>query len=258
MTKTTIYHITYYDYDKSVYIQFLSCNFRCLGCIRRKFLWDHHLEDVERGLSSAKIELLEVEKLTEILNGVNREFGLKRAVLGGGEPTADPSFCNILKILHDLGLEVSILTNGYLLDKVLKCIHREDTLEIGIKSIWPERFAMYTSRKASDLNKVLSNIENAFKQGYKIIIETILIPEFNDAKDVEEVARFIATHLDTSTPLIIDEYIPVPTAPWRRPTYEELVEAKQRAEKHLKNVILRSSYTMKPKGKVYPIFPRAP
>jgi molybdenum cofactor biosynthesis enzyme MoaA len=224
-----------------------------LGCIRRKLLWDHHLEDIGRDF---RIELIEVEKLAEILNIVDKEFGLKRAVLGGGEPTADPSFCNIMKILHDLGLEVSILTNGYLLDKVLKCIHREDTLEISIKSIWPEKYAMYTGRKASDLNKVLNNIENAFKQGYKVIIETILIPEFNDVNDVEEVAKFIATHLNTSTPLIIDEYIPVPTAPWRRPTYEELVEAKQRAEKHLKNVILRSSYTMKPKGKVHPIFPK--
>ena len=113
-----------------------------------------------------------------------------------------------MKILHDLGLEVSILTNGYLLDKVLKCIHREDTLlEISIKSIWPEKFAMYTGRKASDLNRVINNIENAFKQGYKVIIETILIPGLNDTKDVEEVAKFIATHLNTSTPLIIDEYI---------------------------------------------------
>jgi len=258
MTMTSIYHITYYDYDKSVYMQFLSCNFRCLGCIRRKFLWDHHLEDIGRSLSSVKIELLEVEKLAEILNGADREFGLRRAVLGGGEPIADPSFCSILKILHDLGLEVSILTNGYLLDKVLKCIHREDTLEFGIKSIWPEKFAMYTGRKASDLNRVLNNIENFFKQGYKVIIETILIPGFNDVNDVEEIAKFIATHLNASTPLIIDEYILVPTAPWRRPTYEELVEAKQRAEKHLKNVILRSSYTMKPKGKVHPIFPKTP
>jgi molybdenum cofactor biosynthesis enzyme MoaA len=229
----------------------------CLGCIRRNLLWDHHLEDVGRSLSSVKIELLEVEKLAEILSSVDREFGLKRAVLGGGEPTADPSFCNILKILHDLGLEVSILTNGYLLDKVLKCIHREDTLEISIKSIWPEKFAMYTGREASDLNRVLNNIENVFKQGYKAIIETILIPGFNGVNDVEEVAKFIATHLNASTPLIIDEYIPVPSAPWRRPTYEELIEAKQRAEKHLRNVILRSSYTMKPKGKAHLIFPRA-
>jgi hypothetical protein len=57
--------------------------------------------------------------------------------------------------------------------------------------------------------------------------------------------------------MIIDEYVPVPTAPWRRPTYEELVEAKQRAEKHLMNVVLRSSYTMKFKGKVYLIYPKA-
>jgi len=228
------------------------------GCVRRKFLWDHHLGDNGRSLSNVKIRLLEVEKLAEVLKSIDREFELKRAVLGGGEPTADPSFCNIMKILHDLGLEVSILTNGYLLDKVLKCIHKEDTLEISIKSIWPERFAMYMGRKASDLNRVLNNIENVFKQGYRVIIGTILIPGFNDAKDVEEVARFIATHLNTSTPLIIDEYIPVSTAPWRRPTYEELVEAKQRAEKHLMNVIFRSSYTVKLKGKVYPIFPRTP
>jgi organic radical activating enzyme len=90
MAKTTTFHITYYDYDKSVYIQFLTCNFSCLGCIRRGYLWDHHYGNEGSLLGKSRVELLEVEKLGEILKIVERELGLQRAVLGGGEPTADP------------------------------------------------------------------------------------------------------------------------------------------------------------------------
>jgi hypothetical protein len=56
--------------------------------------------------------------------------------------------------------------------------------------------------------------------------------------------------------MIIDEYVPVPTAPWRRPTLEELNEARKRAERHLKNVKIRSSYTMQRLGNVYLVYPK--
>jgi len=257
--KTLIYHITYYDYDRSIYIQFAKCNFKCVGCIRNRFSWDHHLYEEKgfRELRKLSIETLSLEEFADIVKNVEKELGLKRAVLGGGEPTIDPAFCNIVKVLSDLGLEIAILTNGYLLHKVLNCIPKGSTVELSVKSIHPKKFAFYTKRSEDDLREVLKNMKLVLQSDLKLVIETILIPDFNNAEDVELLAQYIASSLGNYIPMIIDEYVPVPTAPWRRPTYEELVEAKQRAEKHLMNVILRSSYTMKFKGKVYLIYPKA-
>jgi len=256
MAKTTIFHITYYDYDKSVYIQFLTCNFSCLGCIRRGYLWDHHYGNEGSLLGKSRVELLEVEKLGEILKIVERELGLQRAVLGGGEPTADPLFCKVVEMLSGMNLETVVLTNGYLLDKVVSCIPKGSIVEVSVKSIHPQKFAMYTGRSADDLYRVLRNLMLVTSKGLRLITETILIPGFNNASDIELLAKYIAEHVNVDTPLIIDEYVPVPETSWRRPTIEELNEARQRAEKHLKNVIVRSSYTMKPKGNVYLVFPK--
>jgi hypothetical protein len=69
-------------------------------------------------------------------------------------------------------------------------------------------------------------------------------------------AKHVASDLSEDVPMIIDEYVPVPSAPWRRPTLKELIEAKERSEKHLRKVVVRSSYTMNRLGKAHLIYPK--
>jgi len=255
--KTSVYHITYYDYNQSLYIMFAKCNFRCLGCIRRRYVWDHHLYD-RGGMESLRIEVFEtlsLEEFKDIVGKVRVEKGLKRAVLGGGEPTADPLFCEIVHCLESMELEVAILTNGFLLDKVMSCIPRNCVIELSIKSIHPDKFSTYTGRGGDDLQIILKNMDTVYRSGLNLIVETVFIPNFNDVHDIELLARYIASRLDSSVPMIIDEYVPVLTAPWRKPMFEELIEAKKRAEKYLEKVTVRSVYTMKPIGKVHQIYP---
>jgi pyruvate-formate lyase-activating enzyme len=253
--KTNIFHITYYDNDKSVYIQFIGCNFRCIGCIRRSFKWDHHLPNDElTSLNKPGIKTLSLEDLEKLLRDVKDSLGLEKAVLGGGEPTVDPAFCKIIKLLSNLNLNVAILTNGYRLGELMEYIPRNCLIELSIKSIDPMKFFTYTGR---DLETVLNNFKLILKYGINIIVETILIPGFNDPADIEKLAAYISSY-SNDIPLIIDEYIPVPNAPWRRPIVEELRETKELTQKYLKNVIIRSSYPefkMKPLGKVRLIYP---
>jgi len=254
MAGTSIYNITYFDHDESVYVQFLACNFACLGCVRRRYPGCHIAEGAAKG--DAAPELLDVEGLADVLSEARRTLGLRRAVLGGWEPTADPQLCNVMKVLADLNVEVALLTNGYLLDRALDCLPRGSTVEVGVKSLDPARFSSYTGRRPEDLGRVLENMELALRQGLRVVVETVLIPGFNEAEDVEALAAYVASRLGAETPMIVDEYIPVPGAPWRRPTLGELEEARRRAERHLKGVVIRSSYTMRPKGRIYTLFPR--
>ncbi len=254
---TQVYHITYYDYTESAYVQFLGCNFKCLGCIRKRFVWDHHLyeDGSSKEVMDGEPRTLTLEELEGVIKRVKKEMGLKRVVLGGGEPTIDPAFCSTVKALSDIELEIALLTNGLLLDKVIDCMPKGSTIELSVKSIYPERFSAYTKRDKSDLDMVLRNMRLAYQSGFKVIVETVLIPGFNEPQDVEVLAEYVASSLSENVPMIIDEYVPVPSAPWRRPTLKELLEAKERSEEHLRKVLVRSSYTCDRLSKVYVIYP---
>ncbi|MEL9939615.1 MAG: radical SAM protein [Ignisphaera sp.] len=238
--RTRVYHITFYDHDNSAYIQFLGCNLSCLGCIRKRYLWDHHIENIDQAIDAkTAIRTLTLGELEDILRKAVDVLGLRRAVLGGGEPTSDPSFCQIIEILGELGLSISILTNGYELDRVLGCIPPKTLIELSIKSIDSTKYSLYTG--GGDLNKVLKNFEMLLNTQLNVVVETILIPQFNDVDDIEKLAMYIAGK-DPGIPLIIDEYIPVPQTPWGRPSRESLLDAYRRARKYLHIVIVRSSY----------------
>lgn len=237
---TRVYHITFYDHDKSAYIQFLGCNLNCLGCIRKRYLWDHHVENIDQLMDAkATVKTLSLGRLEDILKRAVDVLGLRRVVFGGGEPTADPSFCHIINIVNGLGLDISILTNGYELDKVLNCIPPKTLVELSIKSIDKTKYKFYTG--GGDLDRVLRNFEALLNKQFNVVVETILIPQLNDVDDIERLAMYIASK-DPGIPLIIDEYIPVPQTPWSRPSKESLLEAYGKARKYLHIVVVRSSY----------------
>ena len=64
---------------------------------------------------------------------------------------------------------------------------------------------------------------------------TVFIPDFGGLEQVEKVAAFVAS-VDRKIPFHILGYIPVPGAPWRRPTDEEMEEAVRSLALHLDKV----------------------
>jgi pyruvate formate lyase activating enzyme len=83
--------------------------------------------------------------------------------------------------------------------------------------------------------KVLSNIFRMHDRGIRLKLTTILIPEMIDAKEIEEIAKFVA-QVGNDVPLHITGYIPVPGLPWRRPTRDEMADAVISAKKHMPRV----------------------
>jgi pyruvate-formate lyase-activating enzyme len=230
--QTRISHITYYVDLKSLYIQFLGCNLHCPWCIRKLTPWDHHLD--KETLVGIKFQgLLTIEEFKEIINRVKE---LEDAVLGGEEPTIDPSLPLIIRILRERNVSIRLLTNAYeisteLLNELAMCESCE--VVVSLKSLNPEVYRRYVG---GELNTVLRNIEKLIGRGIKVIFETVLIPGINGPAEVEEIARYISTITDKPT-LIIDPLVPIPDTPWRRPTNEEIAEAARRASKYV-NVVM--------------------
>jgi len=250
---TRIFHIVFFTYDSSAYVHFYDCNFRCKGCLRKLSIWDCHLpSDVASRLKFRGF--LTLEGLNNVVVELISKYGMKRAVLGGGEPTTDPNLAKILRVLKGLNLDIAVLTNACTINEnVMKeFVDPHVTVIVSIKSIDPVKHEAYTG---FPLRPVLDNLIKMHDLNVKLLIETIAIPGFNDEYDIGELARFIAS-LDKSIPMIIDSFIPVPGAPWRRTTLSELERSEKAASIYLDNVYGRGKVIVEGlKGEVYLIFP---
>jgi len=247
---TEIFHITFYDYDSSAYIHFLNCNFRCIGCIRRISIWDCHLPLNIRN-SLKHLRCLKIDEFKEIINLLIHNYSLKSVVLGGGEPTTDKSLPLVVSILNSLGVKVKLLTNAYNISDEIANILKECEATVSIKSINPGKHLEYTG---FPIKQVLDNFLKIYRLNVNVSIETILIPGFNDPINIADIAKYISL-IDDKIPLIIDSYIPVPGAPWRRPDISELEEAEYLSKLYLLNVYCRGKVISKGMGKVYLVYP---
>lgn len=137
---------------------------------------------------------------------------MKRAVLGGGEPTLDKELLDIIGMLDALDVKIHLLTNGYILNE--KFIEKLE--EVGLSST-------YVSIKAynDDVHRfytgqtnrpVLDNFKLLSKSRIKLMAESVLIPRLIEQDEIERIARFIAS-IDPSIQYRIDGFIPIHDAP---------------------------------------------
>jgi len=258
--RTEVYHATFFTYGRSLYTHYFSCSFKCRGCIRRLTTWDNHLpQSVLRELNRFYLHKLSEIKLSlegfrSLASFARDVLGAKGAVLGGGEPLEDPLLGEEIRVLNSLGLDVRLLTNGFKLGEYLELFRDVGaSIVVSIKHVDESKHVYFTGFSNS---RIFGNIERAYSLGLNVYIETVLIPGFNDASDVERLAKRIAA-ISPEIPLIIDAYIPVPGAEWRAPSLEEIEEAAKRAAVHLRKVYARSRDS-KPVGDIVLLHPVIP
>lgn len=95
-----------------------SCNHKCVWCY-----------PVYIGKTRDNIYFVDVDKFKQLLFE-SKNGGLKSYMLvGSGEPTLHPHFCEILDYSREIGLEVGLYTNGYQLkeDNILSAVLRNCT-----------------------------------------------------------------------------------------------------------------------------------
>jgi pyruvate-formate lyase-activating enzyme len=227
---TNIYNITRYTHDNSIYILFQGCNFQCKGCYIKDTKVDYHLPDeVQRHLQTVKdfrrLSLSEFETIVKKLN-------VKRAILGGEEPTLDEELPDVIAVLNRLGIKTLLTTNGHFLNgeliKELEIAGLSGT-RMSIRAYNDAVHRVYTGQTNKS---VLDNFMRLSKSRIKLIAESILIPELIGQGEIEKIAKFIA-NINPAIPYRIDGFIPFINAPWRSPSPEEVIRAAQIALRHL-------------------------
>jgi pyruvate formate lyase activating enzyme len=249
--RTDIFHLVYFDYDRSCYFHFYNCNFRCLGCLRKISLWDCHLKEDEIKKCEFK-GFLNLKELENVVQKLKIEFNLRKAVLGGGEPTTDKNLLEVISLLKNFDLDITLLTNGFSFPQGFEKF--EDVkVTISIKSIDPQKHIFYTGYPVFP---ILENIQNLVKNGFEVLVETIYIPGFNEVEGILRIEDFIFS-IDEKIPLIVDSFLPVPGVLWPKPSLEELEKLESElVRRNIKNVCLRGKTIRSGvKGEVRLIFP---
>jgi pyruvate-formate lyase-activating enzyme len=161
-----------------------------------------------------------------------KRLKVKRATLGGGEPTLDPELPDLVELLEGLGIKTLLITNGHILNgKLLERLEKAGLsgAQISIKAYDDFIHRFYTGQTNKS---VLENFKILANTQIKLIAESILIPGLIEESEIERIAEFIAS-VNPAIPYRIDGFIPLSDTPWKRPSQEELSRVAQIAKKHL-------------------------
>ena len=150
-----------------------KCNLRCTYCM-----------PAEGILLSPKKDLMMADEIyviakTFVKNGVNK------IRLTGGEPLLRKDFTEIITQLSSLETEISITTNGILIDKYLAVLKHLNVKKINLSldTLVASKFQTITLR--NQFEKVIDNLHLLLNNDFKIKINVVLIKGFNDNEIVD-------------------------------------------------------------------------
>ena len=218
------------------------CNISCKYCLRK-------LNKVEDRPGVAEKILTPEEALGKVKEAKKRFPITVVGIAGPGEPLANEATFKALELVgkHHPDLMKCLASNGLLL---LDCIERlkelrVNTITVTANTLRPEtaekiynfvyyKGTMYKGTEAAELliRRQIEGVKAAIKAGFKVKINTVLIPEINK-DEIEEIARFysgLGIEIMNIMPLI-----PVHDMADRKPpTCEELREVRKSCEPYVR------------------------
>ena len=230
--ETRVYNLAFAESIKQAYLHFWVCNIECKGCILRKILYDSmldrnmHLYLAEpKGETSPPKRFLDFESVISTLV----DLGAKSVFFEGQEASLDPAMPLVAETLHRrLNTTNILLTNGLNMPD----LRHIDRVAFGLKAFDEALHIDYTGHSN---RLILQNFKRIYDSGVPMLAETVVIPGYIDAEEIERLAKFIAS-VDPNMLYHLDAYSRVADNPWPRATIEDVERAATAAGKYLKNV----------------------
>jgi len=208
-----IHSITYSEKYRRATLHNQGCNYRCRGCSYR--------------LKPQRVP----ERLPSLgdVRACLRGLGLEAVHFMGGEPTTNAQLPGLLAFCKEsLGVRTRLgHTNGSNL-----VLTNLDGMNVSFKGLTDEHYLDYTGQPAQP---VYRSFRTAFEAGLELKASTVLIPGYCDLDQVEGIASFVGG-LSRAIPFHLMGFIPVPGAPWSRPSEEAMEEALSAIRRHVDTI----------------------
>jgi len=151
-----------------------TCNLACVYCCCGN-------EDSKENYRSAKTQSLPVADLLELIAKLHKRLDLTTVRLTGGEPLLYKQLPDLVKGIHNLGInELKLTTNGLLLDNLAPSLKAAgiSSINVSLDAIHPDIY--YLMSRRHDLNRTLKGIETAQRLGIDVKINSVIMKELND------------------------------------------------------------------------------
>jgi len=175
-----------------------SCNFRCFYCMPDgpiNCLSSNKLMSPEEIFSFAKLFV---------------DLGVQKIRLTGGEPMVRKEFPRIVEMLSQLPIELTLTTNGVLVDKYLDVLNDCGirSINVSLDSLDPEGFFKITQR--DDFHRVMENIERLIDCDMHVKINAVAMSELIES----ELTDFIEFTRDKPVHVRFIEFMPFAGNKW--------------------------------------------
>ncbi len=161
----------------------------------------------------------EIEELT----GIFVSLGVRKIRLTGGEPLLRKDTPDIIRRLRKFDTEISLTTNGYLLDHYVDDLKAAEihSINISLDTFGHDRFREIARFDGAE--KVLGNIQMMLREGFDVKLNVVPMRGIND----DELQDFIAFTESNPVHVRFIEYMPFSANNWqenRMISSEEILE----------------------------------
>lgn len=154
-------------------------------------------------------EFMRTEEVYEIAKTFV-SLGVKKIRLTGGEPFVRKDIGKVIELLSSLPVELSITTNGILVDRYLDLMKRSGikSVNVSLDSLKAKRNEAITRRDY--FQKVIDNINKLVNQGFEVKINCVVMKGVND----DEIVDFVRWTKDSPIHVRFIEFMPFDGNNW--------------------------------------------
>ncbi len=192
-----------------------KCNLRCRYCMPENPEW------------TPKEKLCTTEELLRLID-LFISLGVRKVRLTGGEPLVRSDFDVILRHLADKDVELSMTTNGVLIDRYIPLLKQNGLCRINVSldTLNPGRFAMITRR--TGFETVMKNIRLLADEGFTVKVNAVIMRGIND----DELTDFVEWTRNLPLTVRFIEFMPFDGNRWEDEKMVPLAEMKERISEH--------------------------
>ncbi|MBL4625537.1 MAG: GTP 3',8-cyclase MoaA [Flavobacteriales bacterium] len=176
------------------------CNLRCTYCMPEEGI-----------VLREKSEFMTSEEIIEIATSFV-EMGVRKIRLTGGEPLIKKDIVNILTQLSQLPIELTLTTNGILVDRYIETFKKVGikSMNVSLDSLKSERMKAISRRDYFD--RIMANIQLLLRNEIEVKLNVVLMRGVND----DEIIDFVEYTKEQKIDVRFIEFMPFSGNKWDR------------------------------------------